>query len=141
MAVKNYLINDKWLDIDKQNTVEVKSTEGVIGSIKLNGEEYGGGGGESDFSMAEVTFSGTDGKVLATMPKIINTPFDAILPLQDIVNDETYTIALYKGKTIISLDLAGIGQNVTTSGDIELLEGETYLVTGDCTMTIIKGTK
>lgn len=43
MAVKNYLINDKWLDIDKQNIVEVKSTDGVIESIKLNGEEYGGG--------------------------------------------------------------------------------------------------
>lgn len=54
MAVKNYLINDKWLDIDKQNIVEVKSTDGVIGSIKLNGEEYGGGGGESDFQKVNV---------------------------------------------------------------------------------------
>ena len=56
MAIKNYLINDKWLDLDKQNIVEVKSTDGVIGSVKLNGEEYGGGGGESDFSTANAVF-------------------------------------------------------------------------------------
>lgn len=70
------------------------------------------------------------------MPLIISTPFDAIFPLKSAVNDETYTIALYKGKAIINLELEGLGQTVTTSGDIELLEGETYLVTGNGTITI-----
>lgn len=104
----------------------------TAGTYTLKIEEQQSGGG--DFSTAEVTFSGTDG-TLASMPLIISTPFDAILPMQNSVNDETYTIALYKGKAIISLEL-GLGQNVTTSGAIELLEGFIYTVTGDCTITI-----
>lgn len=44
MATKNYMINDKWLDLDKQNIVELQSVDGVLDSVKLNGEEYGGGG-------------------------------------------------------------------------------------------------
>lgn len=58
MAIKNYMINDKWLDIAKQNIVEVESTDGVIGSVKVNGEEYGGGGGGSSDSIT-VTMSYT----------------------------------------------------------------------------------
>lgn len=100
----------------------------------------GGGGGSSDFSTAEVTFEGIGGIVLAGMPKIISTPFDALTSVQDEVHDETYTIALYKGKAVISLDPSGgTGQNVATSGAIELLDDSAfpvYLVTGDCTITI-----
>ncbi len=164
MATKNYMINDKWLDLDKQNIVELQSVDGVLDSLKVNGSEIvtpsgkititengtdidiaqyaladvnvEGGGGSSDFSIAEVTFSGISGTAFATMPKIIDTPFDAILPLQNEVTDETYTIALYKGKAVISLDLTGVEGNVTTSGDIELLEESTYLVTGNGTITI-----
>ena len=31
MATKNYMINDKWLDLDKQNIVELQSVDGVQG--------------------------------------------------------------------------------------------------------------
>lgn len=57
MAVKNYMINDKWLDIAKQNILEVESTDGVIGSVKVNGQEYGGGGGsDEEFKLASITW-------------------------------------------------------------------------------------
>lgn len=83
MATKNYMINDKWLDLDKQNIVELQSVDGVLDSLKVNGSEIEtpsgkititengtdidiaqyatadvsveGGGGSSDFSTAEVT--------------------------------------------------------------------------------------
>ena len=43
MAVKNYGIHDKWTDLDKLNTIDIKSVDGVIESVKINGEEAGGG--------------------------------------------------------------------------------------------------
>lgn len=115
-------------DVVNFETFREKLIEGVT--------NYSGGGGESDFSTAEVTFSGINGTALATMPKIIDSPFDVIMPLQNEVTNGTYTIALYKGKTVINLDETDFGENVTISGDIELLEGTTYLVTGNCTITI-----
>lgn len=83
MATKNYMINDKWLDLDKQNVVELQSVDGVLDSMKVNGSEIvtpsgkititengtdidiaqyatadvnvEGGGGSSDFSTAKMT--------------------------------------------------------------------------------------
>lgn len=43
MAVKNYGIHDKWTDLDKLNIIDIKSVDGVIESVKINGEEAGGG--------------------------------------------------------------------------------------------------
>lgn len=40
MATKNYMINDKWLDLDKQNIVELQSVDGVLDSMKVNGSEF-----------------------------------------------------------------------------------------------------
>lgn len=54
MAVKNYGIHDKWTDLDKLNNVDIKSVDGVIESVKINGEEAGGGGGE--FKLANITW-------------------------------------------------------------------------------------
>ena len=41
MAVKNYGIHDKWTDLDKLNNIDIKSVDGVIESVKINGEEAG----------------------------------------------------------------------------------------------------
>ena len=84
MATKNYMINDKWLDLDKQNIVELQSVDGELDSLKVNGSEIvtpsgkititengtdidvaqyaladvnvEGGGGSSDFSTANALF-------------------------------------------------------------------------------------
>lgn len=80
MATKNYMINDKWLDIDKENIVELQSVDGEIGSVKVNGEDYGGGGGSSDFSTAEVTIAWDGQNDLLK----INEPKDQVMA---IIND------------------------------------------------------
>ena len=55
MAVKNYGIHDKWTDLDKLNNVDIKSVDGVIESVKINGEEPQSGGGE--FKLANITWT------------------------------------------------------------------------------------
>lgn len=49
MAVKNYGIHDKWTDLDKLNNVDIKSVDGVIESVKINGEEAGSGSWQTVF--------------------------------------------------------------------------------------------
>lgn len=132
MAVKNYLINDKWLDIDKQNIVEVKSTDGVIGSIKLNGEEYGGGG-SSDFSTAEVTvINTTSNHVAASVVAVMDTPISAIVPFNTIErnSNRSYIVPLYKGLCCWQIDVS-----VSVSGNISYKNGYVN-ITGDGTITI-----
>lgn len=130
MAVKNYLINDKWLDIDKQNIVEVKSTDGVIGSVKVNGEEYGGGG-ESDFSTAHVTVI-TRGDSTATalaMPAIRDSSRgSSIFIVTAIPADSEYDVPLYKGECNVRITS---GQITNVTGNAELA-GSILTITGDC---------
>lgn len=106
-------------------------------SVTVNVE---GGGGSSDFSTAEVTFSMVNTGNLASMPLVVTTesgsPFDALLPTKREVEDGAYTIALYKGKAVVEIEVGALGDTISTSGAIELLESGIYLVTGDCTITI-----
>lgn len=55
MATKNYMINDKWLDLDKQNIVELQSVDGVLDSLKVNGSEI-----ETPSGKITITENGTD---------------------------------------------------------------------------------
>lgn len=41
---KLYSVHDHWTDINKKNDVDIESIDGVITGIKVNGEDYGGGG-------------------------------------------------------------------------------------------------
>lgn len=142
MAIKNYMINDKWLDIAKQNIVEVKSTDGVIGSVKVNGEEYGGGGGSSDFSTAEVT-SSEDSEENTTI-----TAITEIGPNKETVAEtlltigNTETAVLYQGHQYVHISP---GKTVTVvSGSAEVLEesdpmfGTMYFldIKGDCIILV-----
>ena len=45
MATKFYGIKDNWTDDDVANVIEVASEDGSVSSVKVNGVEYGGGGG------------------------------------------------------------------------------------------------
>lgn len=137
MAVKNYLINDKWLDIDKQNIVEVKSTDGIIGSIKLNGEEYGGsgGGGESDFSTVTVTVVDSNTGYISSSRYIIPyiTENDGVGTTIVYAEDESYDliVPLYKGKGTFM----GIPENIVVSGDANFDENtHTVHIFGNCSI-------
>ena len=48
MAVRNYGICDQWTNLDKLNNVDIKSVDGVVESVKINGVEAGGGGSKCD---------------------------------------------------------------------------------------------
>lgn len=139
MAVKNYMINDKWLDIAKQNIVEVKSTDGVIGSVKVNGEEYGGGGGSSDFSTAEVTFISVSDTYGANVTTVDNDSLKHETYEVSPQNPVTVTIPLYKGKNILPvICIQGNDQSYmpTTEGSIVFdLDSFGYIVTGNGSIT------
>ena len=47
MATKYYGIKDNWTDDDVANVIEVASEDGSVSSVKVNGVEYGGGGGDN----------------------------------------------------------------------------------------------
>lgn len=143
MAIKNYMINDKWLDIAKQNIVEVESTDGVIGSVKVNGQEYGGGGGSSDFSTAEVTVSPNDGYVELNgfVPVILDDEGEFITCVDSLENG--YNVVLYNGSLVL---VTTTEPTYTVSGNATLetiepimpMEPKRYklTITGDCTITI-----
>lgn len=42
--IKTYAVHDHWTDINKKNDVDIISIDGEITRIKVNGEDYGGGG-------------------------------------------------------------------------------------------------
>lgn len=145
MAIKNYMINDKWLDIAKQNIVEVESTDGVIGSVKVNGEEYGGGGGSSDFSTAEVTISNESG---TTIPVIYiqnvieenalseGSPAGIINAVYNIGSTASIQIPLYKGGALWAIGDELLDYEISVSGSATKVASAIYHITGDCTIII-----
>ena len=142
MAIKNYMINDKWLDIAKQNIVEVESTDGVIGSVKVNGEEYGGGGGSSDFSTAEVTIVNNSSSVFDfIMATKINGDEMGLtfgmLSHEMIGTGMTTDVILYKGTAGMFIQKPlGVALTVAISGNIQDSGDGNYIITGGCTITI-----
>lgn len=138
MAIKNYMINDKWLDIAKQNIVEVESTDGVIGSVKLNGEEYGGGGGgSSDFTTAQVTLiigSNADASVEGACiledggVEYLDTAYPVAANTTSVI-----PAVLYKGEGTVMIQTSA---TITVDGDIQQMAPNAYIITGDGTITL-----
>ena len=139
MSTKNYLINDKWLDIDKQNIIELQSVDGELITAKCNGEDIGGGGGgSSDFTTAEVTINHTAADWLFYVSQIVESGDDVFLyPLLEIYSDDpteiTITVALYKGHSALMSEsgwdtVSIVGNATEETGRID--------ITGDCVITI-----
>lgn len=136
MAVKNYGIRDQWTNLDKLNNVDIKSVDGVIESVKINGEEAGGGG-SSDFSTAEVTVNGnftqSDLFIVSVIEKDPNNEDLAFPQLQS--GNSTYTVILYKGRSALMF-MGSQSRTITVSGNIETVGTGVYIITGDGTITI-----
>lgn len=136
MAVKTYGIHDQWTDLNKLNIVEIKSENGVVESVKINGEDSGGGGGESDFSTAEVSV------VINTEDEFISNLMMVIILEENrmqtafALNQGTFTVPLFKG----SLYTVYAGLNpakLTVTGDAEYdSEHGDLTITGNCTITL-----
>lgn len=134
---KLYSVHDHWTDINKKNDVDIESINGVITGIKVNGEDYGGG--ESDFSTAEVTLVGKDGSVagdvyLSTAAE--ESPAASVPRVNFIANEShTYNAILYKGSAAaLVANPAHTIESIT--GDAQKLSPGAILITGDCTITI-----
>ena len=140
MATKYYGIKDNWTDDDVANVIEVASEDGSVSSVKVNGVEYGGGGG-GDFSTAEVTVSTTNADISKYILPNIN-PYDDIMEISIEPDSEPYTwyAVLYKGASELHFDTAIPKTSITITGDANLPEfgTNTYVIeiTGDCTITI-----
>lgn len=134
MAVKNYGIRDQWTNSDKLNNVDIKSVDGVIESVKINGEEAGGG--SSDFNTAQMTIAGNQSSIGLTCAYLYEESGEAALTVSSggIFLGE-YTVPLYKGVATAQLDYEAIG-NVVVSGNATINEDGLIIITGDCTITI-----
>lgn len=128
---KFYGAHDQWTDLDKQNDVLITSTDGVIDSVKVNGEDYGGGG-SSDFSTAEVTINiqGVEYPLIAIV--------DDVIKEMTVTETGTYTVPLYKGVVIQPLPPENLSEPPAFTGDIELsIEDFGVKVTGDGSITLV----
>lgn len=142
MAVKNYGIRDQWTNLDKLNNVDIKSVDGVIESVKINGEEAGGGGGSSDFSTAEVTSSADSVEYIDIAAIVQVGPTQITVAQSTLTEDSTKTAVLYQGHQYIYL--APEMTITVVSGSAEVLEVDDPMagtmhfldITGDCTITI-----
>ena len=143
MAVKNYGIHDKWTDLDKLNNVDIKSVDGVIESVKINGEESQSGG-ESDLTTATLTLENIAEN--PAFPEIfvpwVAEPFwDGQITSDSALNYEefptTIKVIMYKGKA--RLYMAGVvSANATLEGNITRTADDefAYYITGDCKITL-----
>ena len=162
MATKNYMINDKWLDLDKQNIVELQSVDGELDSLKVNGSEVvtpsgkititengtdidiaqyaladvnvEGGGGSSDFSTAEVTINvtGNVNGLIITLPCL----FDGDLWTY-VTQSTTYEVIIPDNKSVI-VGVFGVGiQSVTAEGNISVDSYDEVYISGDGVINIV----
>lgn len=143
--IKTYAVHDHWTDINKKNDVDIISIDGEITRIKVNGEDYGGGGGSSDFSIANMTIQVVgDGNRIAFQDfltieeeegrRIFNTKheFDAIAD----DGEMTYQIPILDGGYSVNIvDLVG---TVSIEGAGRYFTDH-ILCIGDCTITITGG--
>lgn len=134
MAVKTYGIHDKWLDINKLNSVDVKSVDGVIESVKINGEEAGGGG-SSDFTTANLQIVNQRNYPTNLKFATIRNNIATIGGYSENRDSGTYPVILYKGLAGLVVELLN-GGNISVSGAIESQGDNFYIVTGDCKITI-----
>lgn len=95
MATKNYMINDKWLDLDKQNIVELQSVDGVLDSMKVNGSEIVTPSGKititengtdidiAQYALADVNVEGGGGGDYIVELQTINIPAQSVTGVYD----------------------------------------------------------
>lgn len=117
-----------FVSMSDDTTVE----KAVIIDAEGNETDIGGGGGESDFSTAEVTISNTGGSTdfdQYVIPVVDNDSIMLARAMQS-DNERKLTAVLYKGSLIIYT-----GGDVVVSGDAQYDNDTGFVtITGDCTL-------
>ena len=134
-GTRTYQITDPWKDRGVVNLVDVKSVDGEITDVKVNGEPAGGGGGGS-VTTAEVTFvnNTNDEEVEIQLPFLDQTPsgyyFNTTYHAIQGSNDPIIT-PLYNGQT--QTVIPGYNLEVSGSATVDVIN---VTITGNCTITI-----
>lgn len=120
-------------DINQKNLYRAKVVEGLASSE--------GGGGESDFSTARVAILNASGKLVTFSPfaRILGDEIDASpYNVMSVSTPQDCYAVLYRGQTYIAFDTEPpTTENIATEGGVEYDESDgTFIVTGDCTITI-----
>ena len=162
MATKNYMINDKWLDLDKQNIVELQSVDGELDSMKVNGSEIvtpsgkititengtdidvaqyaladvavEGGGGSSDLSTAEVTVNNSASNTNIDFTGVM-LENDELVSASESLSEATIvlTVVLYKNIQHVYINADSV---TSISGNITGDMADGFDVTGDCVINV-----
>lgn len=107
---------------------------------EVSGSGGGGGGGGGDFSTAKVTFLVTEVEARISMPRVEDSDSDSqyadsyIHVLDGTTNCKAI---LYRGMAYIKIDGSPYYEVSDLTGDIEDDGDGYYIVTGDCTVTIV----
>lgn len=163
MATKNYMINDKWLDLDKQNIVELQSVDGELDSMKVNGSEIvtpsgkititengtdidvaqyaladvavEGGGGSSDLSTAEVTVNNSASNTNIDFTGVM-LENDELVSASESLSEATIvlTVVLYKNIQHVYINADSV---TSISGNITGDMADGFDVTGDCVINVV----
>ena len=131
------LFEVKELEVTENGTYETKGE--MYNKVTVNVE---GGGGSSDFSTAEVTVT-----YISDYRPVLRMAFATEMPMPDnttmkicgsfVQNSGNYNAVLYGGNSGVGFDSDELeDSNVTVSGNIQKMAELTYLITGDCTITI-----
>ena len=135
---KLYSVHDHWTDINKKNDVDIESIDGVITGIKVNGEDYGGGG-SSDFSTAEVTVTGRTAFFAAEVASLTENGLKGVCRKSP--SENSFTVVLYQGSTIMN-GINGITPRFSIPEDeTNIIYDDSngwYLITGDCTIALLE---
>lgn len=108
----------------------------ILLASKLSEGGGSGGGGESDFSTAEVTvIKDSSHEFILSIPNIFDNTLYSTIDSEDFESGDVLQVPLYKGSvnSIIAdneLRITGVGNVIT--GPI----GDVIGITGDCTITI-----
>lgn len=119
----------------------IKNLNTLLGEQLLEGGGSGGGG-SSDFSTAEMTIVNNSSSnfdfIMAT--KISEDEMEAtvgMLSSETIGSGMTTNVILYKGTAGMAIQHpVGVTITVVTSGNIQEMDGYTYIITGDCSITL-----
>ena len=110
----------------------------IVVARKLSGG--GGGGGSSDLSTAELTFVLSEGKSAQFICPHYQIEGEQGMALGEnsafIGALTTFNIILCKGNAMLSLTHYPSGSNISISGNIEDVGEDTYIITGNGTITI-----
>ena len=131
-----YQIMDPWKDRDVVNLVDVKSVDGEITEVKVNGEPAGGGGG-GDLRTAQVTLINTGTRPYSLHLPTINEGCAKAFPVDFMAQDDPHIrpVTVIIGSDGCYSMFDEFPTTATATGGVRYDEGDVY-ITGDGTLTI-----